>query len=541
MGQRTAPVACVLLVFLWHCGEVAAQSSANATGFVLRPTDFNTMGTSDSQGFVACTANIEPLVECNPERPQETYSGYHIELFREAAAKIGLQNFTIKCLPFDEMLQDLLQGGKKCDIGAGAITLSTDRADRGIKFTHPTYRGSLGVLIKAQVQQGSTWGFLKPLHWTVWLATGLTSLVVPIVVFAVDALANESNRNGRMRWGRMRVAVWESLSSLMQCGSFTVRSQSARIIVLGYAFMILIIINTYVANLAAFLTITNIDSTVRSVSDLIGKNVGTGTVYMNRLRRNGIVADTFASSMKAQAARELQLGQNNYDAVVYDEPWITFVAATWGCDLLSLKETFEPFDYAYALPRSANRILEEQFSRALVVLQEEGVMARLKDKFVGIEISDCPTHGEVSDTVAVRFNQLVGLWIVLGICFALSVVFLVGKWLRIAWAMTMRSGGDGKEKNLHILQRLSTLKESATNPKEFVSAFRQASAKFSETTEGDLAVTLKDLVETLDDFKAEQEKLRNQVKHISDAFQSMSTGRNGDETRPEIVVQEASR
>lgn len=50
------------------------------------------------------------------------------------------------------MVQALERADGSCDVGLGAITVSTEREAAGITFSYPTYASSLGVLVPAQVQ-----------------------------------------------------------------------------------------------------------------------------------------------------------------------------------------------------------------------------------------------------------------------------------------------------------------------------------------------------------------------------------------------------
>jgi ABC-type amino acid transport substrate-binding protein len=54
----------------------------------------------------------------------------------------------------------------------------------------------------------------------------------------------------------------------------------------AYAFLVLIITHTYTANLAAFLTVKQLDTSISSVRDLQGKSVASLPTYVERLYTN---------------------------------------------------------------------------------------------------------------------------------------------------------------------------------------------------------------------------------------------------------------
>lgn len=87
-------------------------------------------------------------------------------------------------------------------------------------------------------------------------------------------------------------ALWHSVSNTLAIDVFKVSSLPARIIVSANAFVVLIIINTYTANLAAFLTVKQLDTSIHSVGDLAGKSVATAPTYVDRLYSNSRITAT---------------------------------------------------------------------------------------------------------------------------------------------------------------------------------------------------------------------------------------------------------
>lgn len=81
-----------------------------------------------------------------------------------------------------------------------------------------------------------------------------------------------------MLWA-IKEALWHSISHVLEINVFTVHSLESRIIVATYAFVVLIVSNTYLANLAAFLTVDKLEGSVQSVSELWGKPVRIAALY----------------------------------------------------------------------------------------------------------------------------------------------------------------------------------------------------------------------------------------------------------------------
>lgn len=90
----------------------------------------------------------------------------------------------------------------------------------------------------------------------------------------------------------LKEALWHSISHTLSIDVFRVNAFPSRMVTVAYGFLVLILTNTYTANLAAFLTVDQLDTTVSSVDDLRGKSVATIQPYVKRLADNFGIAAT---------------------------------------------------------------------------------------------------------------------------------------------------------------------------------------------------------------------------------------------------------
>ncbi|CAD7704733.1 unnamed protein product [Ostreobium quekettii] len=461
--------------------------------------------------FNICVSNLLPIVQCDPSKDQATYTGYHIDLVSELTKRLGIRNYTLECRAFASILADLTNDNKSeitCDMVASGITRSTARQELGIKFTYPTYRASLGIMTLARVKEGSNWGFLRPLHWSVWAATIATALVVPWLVFVVESLACHGFIHKGDWIQGLKDATYDSLAALVNFGHYEVHSAAARVVVMAYGFLVLIIINTYVANLAAFLTITQVDSSINGLDDLTnlpGKRVVSIEVYKERLQRQGILPVIASQVQDYQAKMVEDLRAGVYKAVVMDEPWVTYTASTDGCDLNRLPQTIEPFDYAFAFPKTGDDELVRNVSAEVLALQEDGVMERLSIEHIYIRRSGCPTDSEISETRAVHFNQVLGLWIILAFAVlvaGLLLLFPIVPRIPIGTQNRQSSegGSDTSLRRIHTLKRMPTMYHA------------KATADLESKSSGTLLC--KDVQREISDMKDEMRALRQEVLQL---------------------------
>ncbi|CAD7701751.1 unnamed protein product [Ostreobium quekettii] len=423
----------------------------------------------NSSPFNICISTLVPIVRCKASEPQSRYTGYHIDLVADLTKRLGFDNYTLDCRDFKSILEDLQKDNENettCDMVASGITRSTDRQEAGIKFTYPTYRASLGIMTLAKVREGSSWGFLRPLHWSVWVATIATALVIPWLVFVVESLACHGFIHKGDWLQGLKDATYDSFAALVNFGHYEVHSTAARVVVMAYGFLVLIIVNTYVANLAAFLTITQVDTLVKGVGDLAdlpGRRVVSIQVYRDRLARQGILPVIAEQNQDYQAKMVEDLRAGVFRAVVMDEPWVSFTSNTEGCDLKKLSQTIEPFDYAFAFPKTANDSFVQLVSTQVLALQEEGVMETLAIEHINIPRSGCAEDSDISETRAVHFDQVLGLWIILAVAVGGAAFLLV---LRINVKRNPRAANvrEGTDVNgsVRLAFRMNTLRRKPT-------------------------------------------------------------------------------
>ncbi len=175
---------------------------------------------------------------------------------------------------------------------------------------------------------------------------------------------------------------------------FSAKSVGARMIILGYAFMVLILINAYIAVLSSQLTVTSINLNLNSLNDLTSKAVGifeadeiafkrfnlqyvvplpwnNAEVRRARCSRSkaptcsmdarpsarprpsrralpGVCAQDEASMLQKLRSREIT-------ALVLDKPFVEYQAAV-SCDLYIVGETVLPVNLGFAFPPDTSMV-----------------------------------------------------------------------------------------------------------------------------------------------------------------------------------------
>ncbi|KAL3314275.1 Glutamate receptor ionotropic, kainate 1, partial [Cichlidogyrus casuarinus] len=187
------------------------------------------------------------------------------------------------------------------DLAIGAFT-QTESREKVIDFTNPFLSIGLSILfVKPTAQAPSLFSFLQPLTPGVWATVLLMYLLVTWGLFVVSRMSpyewnrphpcDEDSEEMENQFFMLN-SLWFYIAALLNQGTdISPKATSTRLLTGIWWFFALIVISTYTANLAAFLTVENTKSPINSVDDLVKQNeIKYGTL------RSGSSKDFFKDS-----------------------------------------------------------------------------------------------------------------------------------------------------------------------------------------------------------------------------------------------------
>jgi ABC-type amino acid transport substrate-binding protein len=340
--------------------------------------------------------------------------------------------------------------GRECDLAISAITISTERRELGVKFAHPVAQGAVAVVVKVSSGSSSGWEFFRPFSGALWVATLITLAVFPCVLFALEFFSIRKCVRAAAVAPNVSEACYRAIWTVQHGSTFEVSSWAGKLALVGFSFFSLIIVSTYTANLAAFLTVDRLSTNFNSPADLRGLATASAPPYIPALReRMGIVAVDAAIASSADVGAALdRVASGELAALLYDEPQVLAALAERPvCDLRVMAQRLEPFDFGLAIANGTGQALVDAFSFAIVRAQEQGRLAELWQSFVELPVGSCASDAPAASasTVAVTFEDLWGLWVIMA-AFALLGLGAMGgaRWnKRQAWADKAAAAGAG--------------------------------------------------------------------------------------------------
>ena len=272
----------------------------------------------------------------------------------------------------------------------GAISITSER-EQVVDFTKPYKQKKFNLLMRKPKKKSSIFQFLWPLSTHVWLLTVSSMVVVGFLLYIMDRFSPNSDNPDIGRF-TLKESIWFIYGSLVGVGTEMVpRTISGRLLSGAWWFVGLILVSSYTANLAAFLTVTKIETPIKSVADLARQTkIKYGTVkntYAHSMFRSSQL-DIFKKmwtsmhkihpdSMVDNFSVGIEKVKNEDYAFIWDQPINEYIALH-DCETITVGDPFDEKGYGIGVPIGAP--YRDQITMVILSLGEEGFMTALKQK-----------------------------------------------------------------------------------------------------------------------------------------------------------------
>ncbi|XP_025975994.1 glutamate receptor 2 isoform X5 [Dromaius novaehollandiae] len=348
----------------------------------------------------------------------DRYEGYCVDLATEIAkhcgfkykltivgdGKYGARDADTKI--WNGMVGELVYG--KADIAIAPLTITLVR-EEVIDFSKPFMSLGISIMIKKpQKSKPGVFSFLDPLAYEIWMCIVFAYIGVSVVLFLVSRFSpyewhteefedgREAQTNESTNEFGIFNSLWFSLGAFMQQGcDISPRSLSGRIVGGVWWFFTLIIISSYTANLAAFLTVERMVSPIESAEDLSKQTeIAYGTLDSGStkefFRRSKIaVFDKMWTYMKsaepsvfvrttAEGVARVRKSKGKY-AYLLESTMNEYIEQRKPCDTMKVGGNLDSKGYGIATPKGSS--LRNAVNLAVLKLNEQGLLDKLKNKW----------------------------------------------------------------------------------------------------------------------------------------------------------------
>ncbi|XP_059169165.1 glutamate receptor 3-like isoform X2 [Physella acuta] len=292
---------------------------------------------------------------------------------------------------------------KERDIAVAPLTITEDR-ERVVDFSKPFMDTGISIMIKKPDKtKPGVFSFMDPLDTRVWLCIAIGFLTVSFVLYFVGRfspfewnVSEDSTDRTATTVFSISNTLWFSLGALMQQGSdISPRSFSGRVIGSAWWFFTLIIISSYTANLAAFLTIEKLVVSINSADDLVGhptikygtKKTGTSWKFFEKstidtfkrmkeeMEQRG---DEVLCTEYKEGVQKVRESKGTY-AFLLESAMNTYYSQQEPCDTMMVGDRLD--NKGYGVATRVNYHLRHNINIGVLTLKERGELIKLTQKW----------------------------------------------------------------------------------------------------------------------------------------------------------------
>ena len=406
------------------------------------------------------------------------------------------------------------------DMAIAPLTITAQR-EKIVDFTKPFTTLGISIMIKKpQKTKPSVFSFLDPLSYEIWMCISFAYIGVSVVLFLVsrfspyewheevddtnDAMqtpseetmeqTNTGMENSETDFSKCVVSaenvkqletlrrkvfindftfsnsLWFSLGAFMrQDVDISPRSVSGRIVGSVWWFFTLIIISSYTANLAAFLTVERMSTPIESAEDLAKQtDIKYGTL------RRGSTAQFFQTSKYSvyqrmwafmasseptvftdtvdEGIKRVRKSNGKY-AFLLESTMNDYVNSRKPCETMKVGINLDSKGYGIATPKGSD--LKDALNLAVLELREKGILQSLEKRW-WVEMGECDNSDILRKdaTNALTLPKVAGVFYILIGGLALAMVASLCEFL-------YKAKLDAKKQNVSFQQQLSPLVCSA--------------------------------------------------------------------------------
>ncbi|XP_017012821.2 glutamate receptor ionotropic, kainate 2 [Drosophila takahashii] len=351
---------------------------------------------------------------------------------------------------WDGIIRQLIDNNAQ--IGICDLTITQARRTV-VDFTVPFMQLGISILsYKKAPPKADIYAFLNPYGVAVWMYVMIAMIITAYALIFTGRIdqyeweqpvENENHELERENIWHLNNTMWLVLGSILNQGcDLLPRGLPMRLLTAFWWIFALLISQTYIAKLAAFITSSKIAGDIRSLHNLVDQNKvqfgtirgGATSVYFsesndteNRMAWNKMLSfkpDAFTKNNEEGVDR-VKLNKGGY-AFLMETTNLQYHVQR-NCELTQIGESFGEKHYGIAVPLNAD--FRSNLSVGILKLSEKGVLYTLKNKWFNDNTTTCDNNASTIDDGQFDMDSVGGLFVVLIAGIIISILIGVAEFL----------------------------------------------------------------------------------------------------------------
>lgn len=355
------------------------------------------------------------------------YSGFCIEIFEKVLDILGY-DLPYEFHPINGTYSDLVQlvYNKTYEAVIGDTTITEARLQY-VDFTVPYAESGLSMIVTEKSNE-STWMFMKPFTWQMWVATGAVLTYTMVVVWYLE---REPNPEFQGNWkSQVSTALMFTFSSLFFAHREKIHNDLSRVVMVSWLFLVLILNSSYTASLSSMLTIQRLQPNVTDILCLKKYNMKIGCDGDSFVRTYLEKVEQFKPeniiNMDNEYSYEDAFKNNSIAAAFLELPYEKVYMSKY-CKGYSASVPTTKFGGLGFMFQKGSPVARD-VSKAILRLLEQGELRMLEDKWMN-DAEDCSNNSTSESTESLRLGSFWVLYVISGatstICFLLYTIQLL--------------------------------------------------------------------------------------------------------------------
>ncbi|KAL6345739.1 hypothetical protein AAG906_017483 [Vitis piasezkii] len=320
---------------------------------------------------------------------------------------------------------------QKYDAVVGDITILANRS-LYVDFTLPYTDSGLSMVVPTiDKRKKNAWVFLKPLTWDLWVTSSCFFVFIGFVIWVLEHRVNKDFRGPRSH----QLALSSGFHSQHWCLlRERIVSNLARIVMIIWFFVVLILTQSYTASLTSMLTVQQLNPTITDINELIKKGERVGCQNGSFVCEFLIESMKFDESklVKYESPEELdELFSNKSSkggiAAAFDEiPYLKIFLAQYCSKYTAVGPTYKFDGFGFVFPKGSPLVAD--VSREVLNVTEGAKMLQFEKAWFG-QTPSCPELTSSVSSNSIGLNSFWGLFLIAGVASFVALITCITTFL----------------------------------------------------------------------------------------------------------------